>query len=278
MKIFRASTPKAALEQIPDDERVLYVLLGHLANELNVLNKFFFFSSHFDTTKKWLTRAHTMQSLLFARLLIGKISEGWQLLQQGFFGTKLSKTFETAMTDAAKSALDNLKRYFGKDNLITNARNRFSFHYSLADTRTALKTAPDSDEWEIYLAEQQVNGLYYVSEIITSYALLEMIEPGDHRKAMDRLVHESSQVVGWLLAFIGGYMIVITEKYFLDENGKLLLEPIDIGGVPSADSIEIPYFVSEEKIKWSWRIALRRAVKIGKVRFRKICRIDHGDD
>lgn len=247
MKIFRVSTPKTVLERIPDSERVLYVLLGHLANELNVLNKFFFFSSHFDTKEKWLTRAHTMQALLVARMLIGKISEGWQLLHQGFFATKLSKTYETAMTDAATSALDNLKRYFGKDNLIVNARNRFSFHYSLADTRVALEKAPNSDEWEIYLAEQQMNGLYYVSEMITSYALLEMIEPGNHKRAMKRLMQESHQVVGWFLAFIGGYMIAITEKYFLGENDKLQLETIDAGDVPFADSIEIPYFVSEEK-------------------------------
>jgi len=46
MKGFEINTTKSDLAKMPENERILFLLLGHLANELSVLKKLFFFCAH----------------------------------------------------------------------------------------------------------------------------------------------------------------------------------------------------------------------------------------
>jgi hypothetical protein len=218
-------------------------MLGHLANELNVLNKTFYLCSQFKEEPKWRTHAHTSQALVFARILVGKLYEGWELLRKGYFESQISKRYDEKLNKEAKDGLGKLKQYFGRDNLIKEIRNNFAFHYSVEDAKSVLAQDLNEEELLMYLAESNGNTLYYFSEYIVNYALLEAIEKGDPGKALERLISESSKVVSWFNDFASGVMVHIIEEYLLEDDGKLVLEPIEIGEVPVAKKIEIPYFL-----------------------------------
>lgn len=246
MKVHRSKIRLTDLRKIPEEDRALFVLLGHLVNELNVLNKMFYLCSQFKEESKLRTHAHISQALVFARVLLGKLYEGWELLRKGYFESKISKRYDEQLNKEANDSLVKLKQYFGRDNLIKDIRNNFAFHYSVEDAKSALGHDLDEEELLMYLAENNGNTLYYFSEYVVNYALLEAIVKGDPDKALERLISESAKVVSWFNDLASGIMAHITEEYLLGSDGKLALKTIELGEVPVAEKIEIPYFFTSE--------------------------------
>jgi hypothetical protein len=77
VKVNRWRVDREKLRAIPENERALFVLLGHAVNEINILNKTFYLSTQFSEEPKWRAHAHVSQSLVFARALTGKLNEAW---------------------------------------------------------------------------------------------------------------------------------------------------------------------------------------------------------
>ena len=234
---------------MPENERVLFLLLGHLANELSVLKKVFYFCGHLEAEEKWQSRANKAQALVMARVLIGKLCEGWELLQRHFFRNGLSKIYEPLFGAEEQKALSNLKRYFGRDNLIRNVRNSFSFHYPGSVIAEAFETTPENEtnEWQMCQTDSVGNSLFFSSELVVNHALLEMILPGQPQEATDQLFGETTEVGKWFIDVISGCMDIIAERHFLDKDGKMKMVSVDIGPLQSMDDVYVPYFVSRSK-------------------------------
>lgn len=247
MIINRTRIKLAGLRKIPENERALFVLLGHLVNELNILNKTFWLCSQFEKGPEWSTHAHTTQALLFAKVLVGKLYEGWELLRTGYFEPQVSKRYDGKLNEEAKDSLGKLKQYFGKENLIKDVRNSFAFHYSVEDAKSVLSRDLNEEELVMYWAENNGNTLHYFSEYVVNYALLEAIDKDDPQKAIERLMDESAKVVRWFTDLASGIMVHITEEYLLESDGKLAREEIDLGKVPVAEEIRIPYFFTSNR-------------------------------
>ncbi|MFC0666138.1 hypothetical protein ACFSKY_14515 [Azotobacter chroococcum] len=236
------------LRQMPEDERALFVLLAHVANELNVLNKLFYICSQHRKDEKWHIHAHTTQALIIARLFVGKLYEAWEALQQGYFKSMLGRKYTPLLPADAKESLSKLKKYFGKPNIVRELRNNFAFHYSLEHIKGTLnknlnKDEPDSSEMIAYMSNSIGNTLYYFSESVIGAAILEKIDQSQPAAAFDKLIVESTDLMAWFNEFIGGIMFLFCEKYMLEDDGKITLLPINIGSIPLAESIEIPYFI-----------------------------------
>ena len=247
MKGFVVNTTKSALAKVPENERILFLLLGHLANELSVLKKLFFFCAHSGVEDKWQRRANIVQALVVARVLIGKLCEGWELLNWYFFRNGLSKTYEPLLEVEGRETLSNLKRYFSKKNLIRNVRNSLSFHYSGEIIAKAFETAPENepDEWQMCQTDNVGNCLFFSSEAVVNHALLDIILPGQPQEAMDRLFSESTEVASWFIDVISCLLEIIVQRHLLDNEGRLKMVPVDIGPVLSMDEVYVPYFVSK---------------------------------
>ena len=145
-----------------------------------------------------------MQASVLARICIGKIFEGWRLLKRSLFASSLSKKYEAKLSIAGSEALQNLKKYFGKKNLISEIRNGFSFHNpSFEAIRDLLASIPEEVELHMYLGTQHANSNYYLSEEIISRAMLSYVESNSLQEAMDRMYKELSEVSGWLVEFAG---------------------------------------------------------------------------
>ncbi|MFI5295975.1 MAG: hypothetical protein ACHQ0Y_13245 [Thermodesulfovibrionales bacterium] len=168
MKVNRWQIDSKKLRVIPEDERVLFILLGHAVNEINILRKTFYLFSQFSEEPRWRAHVHTSQSLVFARILTGKLFEAWELLRKGYFGTRLSHEYDQHLDTEIKEALKSLKQYFGRDNLIDTIRNRFAFHYSPNDAKAILEHSLPNEEMVMYMAPDEANTLYYASEFVVN--------------------------------------------------------------------------------------------------------------
>ena len=160
---------KFQLDAIPESERTLIILLCHAANELSVLSKLFHFSAKQESDDLILIEARNAQFLVLGRVLTGKIYECWRLLEGSFFGSTVSKMYEPLFDDNAKIALNNLKKYFGRDNLIKRVRNEYAFHYSAEQAAIGYTKLGNDDSLDIYLSLTNANTLYSFAESVASF-------------------------------------------------------------------------------------------------------------
>ncbi len=138
IEVRRVTLQISHLQALEEAERDLLVFTGHAINELNSLNKVFAWclgavSPESADGGNLTALAQGMQAMIYGRVLAGKLLETWRGLKVGLFGSSLSRTLESALLQPAAADLSELKRYFGRKNLIYDVRNGYAFHYSPKD-------------------------------------------------------------------------------------------------------------------------------------------------
>lgn len=243
MKLNKITINKKQLSLIPERERTLLIQIGHLSNEISFFHKLLIISykkSDSDIERK----VHTSQASIIARVYIGKLFEGWQILKENFIDTELFKEYEPKLPDPGRLALQNLMKYFGTRNLIVKIRNNFSFHFpSQKLLKRQFEMIEDSAEFLIFIAEEIANSHYYMSEEIVSQAMLNMVDAGTLQEAMDIIYRDLLEVSKWLVDFNGNCLVAILDRYF--ELDQFEIEAIEVGEPPKINEITIPFFTSK---------------------------------
>ena len=113
--IQRLRIAKDKLSAIPDDERSFLFMLGHIGNELSMLQKLHWYSSNFDNPEntKEENHVHTSQALMVSKLLVGKEREAWNFVRTVFLSTRLGKMYVPLLASEGREALESLKAYIG---------------------------------------------------------------------------------------------------------------------------------------------------------------------
>lgn len=245
MQIHHISLSRSQLDKVPVDERRLLILLAHAANELNVLVKLFHYAagSVAENAPPHLEQAHNTQALVLGRTLTGKIYEWWMLMQAAFFGSKLSQVYEPLFEPEPRSALEALKRYFGKDNIISRVRNKFAFHYSLDQVDAGYAAVTDGDPLDSYIAKHNANTLYAFAETVTGRAMLDAINPKDHKAAFGQMIDETSRAVSQIADVTGQIMGLCFSRHIGGNFYDLGANVIEVSGAPDSQTVAIPYFI-----------------------------------
>ena len=246
--LHRVDLTREQLDRIPDGERRLLVLVAHASNELNTLAKLFHFAAGSTADEGLTSQAETMQALVLARALTGKIYEFWQLLQNSFFGARLSREYEPLLDTESAASLDELKRYFGKENLVAIVRNKFAFHYSGDQIDAGYAALVDGDPLQIYLAKHNANTLFSFAETIAGRPMLEAIRPGDPTGAFESLVAETSRMVGCIGMVAAGLMVVCMQRNIGANLYELGATAVSVDGVPESQAVRIPYFIEIQDV------------------------------
>lgn len=131
-----------------------------------------------------------------------------------------------------------------KTNIIATIRNKFAFHYDLAEIRCGFQRPSSEEDWNIYLAESNGNTLYYASELAANHALLNSVVPDNPKAALELLIDELIRVGNWFIVFLSSCLIVLTERHLLNHDGNLEVEEILLQDVPQFADVTIPYYVS----------------------------------
>ena len=120
MKIYIMPVPKQTLSRMPENERDFFLLAGHFANELIILNKLHIITTQGFSSDKIPNRGALVQAMFIGKLFVGKLNEGWGLLRKRYFGTALSRDYDPHLDEETLEALRRLKQYFGNPNIIRN--------------------------------------------------------------------------------------------------------------------------------------------------------------
>jgi hypothetical protein len=246
MTIFRARLKKDFLVSLPEEERKLFLALGHIGNEINALHKLILWSSDFSSDNQAVLHGKISFSLMFVRFLAGKLKEAHKLITQRFLSAPVGKAYEAELSPEGRQALDNIKRYFGRQNIIDQVRNSFAFHYSPDAIDSVLPGV--SDELDLYLGDDGgANTLYYFSEVLANMALLDAMGETDLASAMGRLIADVLAVAKSVLNFAEAFMARFVEKHSPDVWDGFA-EPVSVDDLQSIRSISLPWFTDSSTL------------------------------
>ena len=246
MKVYEIPISRQQLDSIPADERLFFIQIGHLANELSTLNRLLLFASRTSGTTELERWARNSQALLLVRLCSGKLFEGWQMLQRDYFGSKLSKEYDRFLDESGKNSLTEIKRYFSKNNLIKDIRDNFAFHYPSDDLQNQLQRTENTGTLYIYLGYAHGNSFYSFADVLVGSAMLSKVQGADPEQAMDALFAEPINAIKWFLGFIGSCMIILVERYLGATLDALGANTVEVPNTKKWEDVQVPFFLADE--------------------------------
>ena len=231
---------KKALMDIDERERMFFVLLGFVCNEIIILNKIALSIDVFNRESEGIEKkAYAVQGNFIARLLIAKTFEAWEkLFRKLFFKSQLKRMYEPCLSDKAKLALADLGKFFAENGYVATLRNQYTFHYPSDELSAAMPDIPDDEVWKIYLSDTHGNSLYYLSEMIAGHAMLAEVDP-DVATAFGKIIADRDFVARGMIVLSTGCMNVFVKRHL----GLSLTDgtPITIK-VPELLSVKLPFF------------------------------------
>ena len=244
MDIVKVSIPRDVVEGLKPEERDFVVSIGYLTNQINVLNKLLLIANrhHGDNEVEESGKVMTIGFLL--RVLAGYLSEGWELLQTMYFGSKLSMEYDKKLPGAGAEALVELKRYFSNANLIRTIRSEFAFHIPTGHLQSALDK--DQEALEFYIAEATGNCLYMGAESLAMWELVENAGGGDHAAGMNKLFDEILEMSGWYSTFTNNCLLVFSSSSKM-ESAAVIKEVLQIDDVPDFNILQLPYLIDKSE-------------------------------
>lgn len=172
MKVYEIKLTKRQLLSLPEMERPLFFQLGHVFNEISFLNKLLFMVSNTEAGGLE-SKGTTVQSMIVARIFVGKVFEAWRMLEKELLSTRLMLDLDKHLPDEAKQELQHLKRYFGRNNLLATIRNKFSFHYLSEHIDEVMNAVEDDREFRLVLGDSNANSVHEFAEEIVSFGMLQ---------------------------------------------------------------------------------------------------------
>lgn len=228
-------------KNIPVEERTFFIAIGHIANEINTLQKLILGS---DLTNKPTViegRAQLSQTMLLIRLFCLKAYSGFEYIRS-IGEEKFFRPYRNDRDADILTSLNLLRDYFSKPNPIKYIRNKFVAHY---DTETLKEVANQLTQHtgEIYSCEQQGNSIYYMSEELIFAAMLRQKPPFDKiGAALETLLDDVNSVARLLTDFAHGTMIVIS-KLYAGDLWSIKASASERVSLPNFTSINIPCLV-----------------------------------
>tara|TARA_R110000868_G_scaffold157381_1_gene384586 strand:- start:717 stop:1463 length:747 start_codon:yes stop_codon:yes gene_type:complete len=168
-KIYEIDVTDALYVSMTGSERTTVLLLAHATNELNVLQRLIMQMDTGPISKhQAINDAETGMLFTIVRLLIGKIFETWNLLSTRVLqNEEISKKYLPLLNQVETNALQELKKEFGKRNLLSKLRNNFSFHFpSNAEIDNSLNSLERNSKLSFFVSETQGNCFYAGAELV----------------------------------------------------------------------------------------------------------------
>ena len=241
MELLKVDIPMSKLSSISENERVFFVQIGSILNDLSMLQKLTVFSTNKKTTNRVVRAAQNLQTLSLIRIQSGKLHEGWNVLQENFVKKEFSRKYFTKLNPSEKRSYNKAKTYFeDRNNLISWIRNNFAFHYFTKPRiiKKLFDKVSDSEIFEMFMSEFYGNCVFSMSETLINFEIRKYTGITDTNKAMGKLLRDVQQITKWFGHFLGRFLLVFAEEYLGLQSTKVEIpEPSNI------NKVMLPYFI-----------------------------------
>lgn len=240
MELLKIEIRKSKMSLIPRNERVFFVQIGNLLNDLSMLQKLTVFCTNNKPTNEVVRAAVNMQTFSLLRIQAGKLHEGWKLLQKNFVKTEFYQDYVKQLNDLEKESFEKVNAYFrNKENLISWIRNKIAFHYHTSSTKIGqlIDEIPNSETFEIFMSEHYGNCLFSMSNVLVTYLILEYTGIANTEKAIEKVLRDITEVTRWFGDFLGRFLLVFAEEHIGLQSTK-----VEIPEPPNINEVILPYF------------------------------------
>ncbi len=237
---------KDKLDDIDETEVAMFFDVGHIANEINSLNKLFYWSTYGENEIEPHHQCNTTYLCMFIRLLSGKLNEANEYIKKHMNSKPELRQYIGQFSEKAVAAKKEINKYFSRTNPINSLRNNQSFHYG--NDLIGNHNEKLDDEFVLYLSEDDGNSLYYHSEVVKLMKMMELISSDDVKwdkvglhKIFDSLIKDVTRLTHLFMVTLTEIMIVFTDKHndaFIFEKDQLLVDR----NVISLKEFKLPWF------------------------------------
>lgn len=243
MKVYELQIPKSDLEKIPDPERNIFLLFGHVHDELAFLNKLLLLVSDSDATGIE-QHAMTTQAMIVGRLYCGKIHEAWEMVRKRYLKKNIAQTLDPQLGKQGRDALAQLVDYFSdQKNLLSRIRNDFAFHYNIRHLPGSLSEFGDEYTFTLIASGSVANSLHRCSEEFITVGMLKSTGETDGQRAMDRIFDDIVSIGGTMVTFLGGVTAAILHARLGDSWEDFKYQEHEVCAQHNVAEFKIPYFM-----------------------------------
>jgi hypothetical protein len=230
------------LSTISEDKRILVTQLAHAYNAIQVLQLLLVFTlkKEKDDAKH---KALVTQNTLVARILASIEFEAWNIIQESYFRTKLSAEYAPQLTATSTAHLKKLRKYFRRDNVLKETRNRFGFHFDRTATLAELQRVDPTAEYELFVSQTRGNSLFYLAEEISGMALLSAIQDV---AGVDTPLEAQNRLFRDLIDFAKSFQPVAEElvaRIIREVDPTPDLVEVTLKNVPAIEKARVPFFI-----------------------------------
>lgn len=225
---------------MPENERVLVVVLGHIANEINVLQRLIMMAHDLDDNPGPAeTQGRTAQTMCLMRLLVGKLYEAYRTIKTHYLDAGLHQQIERCLDKNTIDALREFVEYFSQPkNNLNVLRNKISFHNDWEFSRQNLRSIPDDAALFIYTDETAGNTLFQFADICAAFIMSNYAKPGDFTTGLDEVTNEAVRLAGRIICFSSACLgVMISRRVTLTE------EEVELRSAPKLGDVRIPFFM-----------------------------------
>jgi hypothetical protein len=251
MEIHRVVIDRTKLAAMPESERTLLFLLAHASNEINFLSKLILMARKDDPPSPVHDAAEAGQLFILLRLLTGKLHEAWELFRKRAQRDRsIATTFIPRLESEAAAALQALNRHFGAGSVLSQIRNKMSFHYDDKENlvEASFQQLPESEPLQFYLTQTVGNSFYYAAELIVQLAAINLVTvppsgandgASTQARALAALINEIIEVSRDITELFGHLIAMLSENIV----SEIITEKVPDG--PKLSTFSMPYFFDE---------------------------------
>ncbi len=242
-EIFRLAISKSQLESVSSVERSLLLLSSYAINQINVLRRLLIFSTNFESKVEVENVLSGAQTQMILRFLVGSMAETWEMIRRSDNQLLIGKSLSAEIEREGHEAHQRLKDFFGKNNVVHRLRNSVAYHYpTTAELDAAFHEVPDDEDWAWYVSPSLTNSHYYLSDLVVSSHILEVMDERDPENAFKRFMGQLIPATDDLLDFLAYVLKALVARHF----GAQMLSPrpgtgIVVTGIPNMDDVAIPF-------------------------------------
>lgn len=245
--LIRVTLRKADLLRLPEAEQKLFLIAGHISNEIGLLERLLLGCLNYEPKSEAGMWASPVQSLTVSKLLAGKLHEAWEAMRRYYF-TGPCRLYSNLLPTAAKDAEHLLSKYFGKRNPISRVRHEAAFHYSCERPQEAIDQLTDAESLNIFIGEQSGNRLHHCCEVLVQEQLFPARQQIGLSNEFKTFVDDTARIARAFSAFLDGCIFVaITER--MKVQAKPQMESVPKTDAAHRNDLVIPYFMHDELVR-----------------------------
>jgi hypothetical protein len=237
------------LAKLPEPERVFAALLGHISNEINILQKLIMMAHDLDDDPEPAEiQGRTAQTMCLLRVLVGKLNEAHVTIKRRYLDTGIHAKMNDQFDDVTLKALDKFHDYFTQpSNNMNVLHKKISFHNDWEFARQNVGSIPDDADLFIYTDETVGNTFFQFADLGIALMMSNSADPADFTgglgevtelAGLGKITDEAIELARCVLRFSGACLGIMISRHI-----NFTQDQIEVHSACKLGNVRIPFFM-----------------------------------